>query len=350
MSARVKIDEIDVRILKTLLKDPRTSFAEIAKQCEMSINAIRMRFKRLEQVGVIQGAIMQVNPRSLGYCCIAYLMIRADTNKEQSVLEFLEKTPNVIHSFQQMGRTNIHCLVALESIDELGHTIEHVWEHPYIMMVEEVIWVDIVRMDHPENLVIESLDGLLHTTDLLPTDGNPKPTITPPPEASELIKENNCRACYELDENDQLIIKILSENARMSFRKIAKKVGISTQSVIRRYKRLRKDISPYSSITLNLRKLGYIGTALFLIKITHQKKASKVVDEILSVPNVITAIRTFGNFDIFVAAPFSNYEQLFKLNKSINKISGVMQTELLWGEAFVKWPLNLFSKLLYKQR
>jgi Lrp/AsnC family transcriptional regulator for asnA, asnC and gidA len=348
VSARVKLDEIDVRILKTLLKDPRTSFAEIAEQCGMSINAIRMRFKRLKQVGVIQGAIMQVNPRSLGYCCIAYLMIRADTNKEESVLEFLEKTPNVIQSFQQMGRTNIHCLAALESFDELAHTIEYVWEHPCIMMVEAIIWVDIVRMDHPENLVIEPFDGLSHTTNLSPKDENPKPTITPSPDAYELTKENNCRKCYELDKIDQIIIKILSENARMSFRKIAQKLDVSTQSVIRRYKRLRKNISPYSSITLNLKKLGYIGTALFLIKITHQKKSSKVVDEILSVPNVITAIRTFGNFDIFVAVPFSSYEQLFKLNQSISKISGVMQIELFWGKPFVKWPLNLFSKLLQK--
>jgi DNA-binding Lrp family transcriptional regulator len=33
VDSQVKIDEIDVKILKTLLKDARTSFADIARNC-----------------------------------------------------------------------------------------------------------------------------------------------------------------------------------------------------------------------------------------------------------------------------------------------------------------------------
>lgn len=93
MSIRPKIDEIDVKILKALLKDPRTSFAEIAEDCGMSTNAIRMRFKQLKEEGVIQGAIMQLNPKSLGYDCIAYLRIQAHINEEANVRDFLKKIP-----------------------------------------------------------------------------------------------------------------------------------------------------------------------------------------------------------------------------------------------------------------
>jgi DNA-binding Lrp family transcriptional regulator len=43
----------------------------------------------------------------------------------------------------------------------------------------------------------------------------------------------------------------------MSFRKVAEMLGISTQAVIRRYNRLKKNVLSYSSITVNLEKLGY---------------------------------------------------------------------------------------------
>lgn len=102
MSVRPKIDEIDVRILRILLKDPRTRFAEIARDCKMTTNAIRMRFKRLKETGVIKGAIMQVNPKSLGYNCIAFLGIQADANNETSVYDFLEKIPSIVLNVRRL--------------------------------------------------------------------------------------------------------------------------------------------------------------------------------------------------------------------------------------------------------
>jgi len=338
---RVNVDEVDVEILNMLLKDPRTSFAVIAKKCNMSLNAIRMRFKRLVESGVIKGSIMQINPKFWGYNCIAFLMIRAESNSGEKVLEFLANIPKILHTFQHIGRTNIHCLAALKNVDELAHTVEDVKKHPSIIDVDAIIWVDVIQMDHPENLVIEPYTGELHKTELTPIG-----VIAGNSVSSEPVKEIDDKTSYEFDRIDRFIIKTLLENARMSFSKIAKMLDVSTQSVSRRYNRLRKTVSPYSSITLNLEKLGYIGTVLFVIKVSSKKDLSKVVEEILKVPNVITAIRTLGNFDVFIAAPFSDYENLFKLNQAITGISGIIETEILWSKPFSEWPLNVFSKLV----
>lgn len=344
MSVRPKIDEADVRILKILLKDPRTSFAEIAKDCEMSTNAIRMRFKRLKEVGVIKGAIMQVNPRSLGYDCIAFLGIQADANKETKVYDFLEKTPNIILNVKYMGRYNILSFAALKSLDKLAHTIEQVGRIPHVRNVEESIWVDLVRMDHPENLIIKPFHGVSDTNKSLPNDEKPKPTITFTNVASESA-EKYFEETFELDKIDRSIIRILSENARMSFRKIAKQLGISTQSVIRRYEKLKKEVAPYSTITLDLGKIGYLGTAVFLIKVSYQHKISEVVDELLLISNVIVAIRTLGTFDVVVVVPFEDVEQLLRLKRAFSSIQGIMNFELLLREPFRSWPRNVFSKL-----
>lgn len=348
MNVRPKIDEIDVRILKILLNDPRTSFTEIAKDCGMSTNTIRMRHKRLKETGVITGAKMQINPKSLGYNCIAILNIQADANEETSVYEFMNKIPNIINTFQPIGNYNIHCLTALKSTNELAHTVERIKSNPHVIDVQECIWVDAVRMDHPKNLVIEPFDGLPHTTELLPKDENPKPTIIPP-HVAEVAEENRLEESYELDKNDRAIMTIVSKNADMPFRKIAKKVGISTQTVIRKYKQMRKTVLPYSSITIDLRKLGYTGNAVFNIKTSHQHSISTVFNEILRVPNVIAACKCLGTIDIFVAAPFSNFEQLYKVKQGISKTPGVKQMEVFFDKPFSSWPLSPLTQLLPEQ-
>lgn len=159
MNARPKIDEVNVKILKTLLKDARTSFADIAKDCGMSTNSIRIRFERLKKVGVIKGAITQINPKSLGYNCIAFLEIQVDPAKEKSVHNFLEKTPNLILNSQRIGRYDITSIAAVKSVDDLARTIKIVNGNPHVRNVETSIWFDITKICCPENLEIKTYEG-----------------------------------------------------------------------------------------------------------------------------------------------------------------------------------------------
>jgi len=108
----VKIDEVDARILKTLLKDVRTSFSEIAKDCGMSSNAIRIRFERLKKSGVITGSITQVNAKKFGYDCVAFLLIKAEANNENEVYDFVQKLPT-LGCFKPLGRYNIQTMLVL---------------------------------------------------------------------------------------------------------------------------------------------------------------------------------------------------------------------------------------------
>lgn len=350
MNTRPKIDEIDVKILKALLKDPRTSFTEIAKDCRMSTNAIRIRFKQLKEGGVIKGAIMQVNPKSLGFNCIAYLKIQTDINEEAKVRDFLEKTPCIIWVSQQIDKFNITSFLALKTVDELAHTVEQIKNHSHVLEVEVGIWIDVTQLDHTDNLVIETFDGVPHTSELTSKDENPEPKIAHSHVVSELAEDKHSIALQEVDKIDLQIIRILSEDASISFRKVAEQLGISTQSVIRRYDRLKKEeVLTYSSITVNLKKLGYLGYATLGIKISNKHKISKIFEKILQVPNIIIAFRILGPFQIVVGVPFTNIEQLFERCQEVGKIQGVTQIDLFVHKQFPEWPLNFFTKLVSKR-
>ena len=149
-----------------------------------------------------------------------------------------------------------------------------------------------------------------------------------------------------MDEIDQKILRILAKNGRMSFTKIAKRLGIATNTVIKRYERLKKGAILYSAISLDLNKLGYIGMGVFLIKVENKKALPKVIDDLFQIKNVIVAIKAIGAIDAWAIAPFSNYKELFKLKQNISKIPNVEEIEILIGDTFSKWPLSIFASLL----
>ena len=139
MSDCLPIDAVDIKILKTLLINARTSFSEIAKECGMSTNTIRMRFKRLQNQGIITGSITQLNPKKLGYNCIAFLMIRPDANKETDVCDFVQKIPNIISCFRPVGRFCIHCFIASKNVDEFSLIIDQIRANQHVLEIKEAI-------------------------------------------------------------------------------------------------------------------------------------------------------------------------------------------------------------------
>ncbi|MBS7626542.1 AsnC family transcriptional regulator [Candidatus Bathyarchaeota archaeon] len=69
-----------------------------------------------------------------------------------------------------------------------------------------------------------------------------------------------------MDEIDLFIIKRMTEDARVSFRKIAKELGISPDTVITRHKTLQeKGAIRGSTVVINLKKIGYHEMVAFMI-------------------------------------------------------------------------------------
>ena len=204
-----------------------------------------------------------------------------------------------------------------------------------------------VNFDHPENLDFEPAKALLSANKFTINNHKIEPTAHPKNETIELTEERQPNSAFEFDKLDLTIMDMLSKNARLSFRKIAAQIGISTQKVITRYDKLKK-VMPFSFLTISLRKIGYMGIAILLITVSNRHVTSKVFEEILQVPNVIIAFRTIGPWQITVGIPFYNLDQLLESHHKITRISGVTGAEMLLHKPYPSWPLNLFSPLISK--
>ncbi|XES76790.1 MAG: Lrp/AsnC family transcriptional regulator [Candidatus Bathyarchaeia archaeon] len=322
-----KIDETDANILKALLKDSRTSFTEIARTCNVSVPAIRVRYKSLQEAGVINGAIMQLNPERLGFKCVGDIGIITVTDREEKVMEFLKTKPFITLIMGSWGKYNIGAFFVLPDIQQLGHALEEIEANPYIKQADVLIWTNPVNVDHPENLIIKPLPKAKQTERLQRT--------------METIENR------KLDDTDRAIARILSKHSRMPFSEVAKQLNITTKTVIQRYHKLRKqNVFTLSTITIDLCKLGYKATGHFFIKAINKSRIPEIYAEVYSIPNVIVIIRTIGAYDMHVMVPLEDLDDLLRLTKQVRRIKHVEKTEIYAIYPYRKWPANLFEGLL----
>jgi Lrp/AsnC family transcriptional regulator, regulator for asnA, asnC and gidA len=325
---RKKIDQIDSKILKILLMNSRTSFTDIAKECKITIGAVRMRYKNMIKSGLINGQIMQVNPHSLGYKCISDIGITTAIENEKTVMDYLKTRPYVLYILPNFAKYNIAIKVALKDINELTAIIEDLESNVYIRHVDTMIWANANDMDHSENLVIE-----------------PPPIVDAD---SILLKKMPFirNDAIVLDEKDRQIAKILSVNSRIPFKQIAEKMGISTKNVIQRFKRLEGNLLGLSTITLDLTKLGYKAMAHNLITVSNRSKMSEVYSQILKMPNTLVIVRLIGTYDLMTISVLADFEDEFKLRADMRKIPNIEKIDTYLNPVFKHQPLNVFYPLL----
>src|SRR5437016_3252209 len=70
-----QLDEVNIRLLQELIRDPRLSMTELGRRAAMSAPAVSERVRRMEETGII-GYRLEINPGALGLPISAYIRIR----------------------------------------------------------------------------------------------------------------------------------------------------------------------------------------------------------------------------------------------------------------------------------
>ncbi|MGQ9624192.1 MAG: Lrp/AsnC family transcriptional regulator [Candidatus Bathycorpusculaceae bacterium] len=156
MASKVKIDHIDISILRALQKDARVNFADIAKDCEVSVDTISKRFRKMKKAGVIRGTTILLNPKSFGYDCVASLGIDVSYPHVKEVVEMIQRIPEIVFCTTCMGRHDIFCIAIVENVGRLSQIKDLMKGHPLVREVTASIWVDEILLC-PENFEFEHL-------------------------------------------------------------------------------------------------------------------------------------------------------------------------------------------------
>ena len=129
-----------------------------------------------------------------------------------------------------------------------------------------------------------------------------------------------------MDDVDRKIIRLLQEDSRKSFNKIADRLGIAVGTAYNRVKNLEdKRVLKGYTIMLDSTKLGYGLTALILIE-AEGRYLPEVEKELAQLDEVICIYDITGDYDIAVVARFKDRAILNNFIKSALKLPHVTRT------------------------
>ncbi len=129
-----------------------------------------------------------------------------------------------------------------------------------------------------------------------------------------------------MDEIDDKILEKLNENARKSYREIARELTISLTTVANRIKKMEdeKIIERYIPL-INQEKIGYDLTAVINVKISHGKLLE--VQEKISKDNHVSSVYDItGEWDSLIIAHFKDRKDLNGFIKHVLSMDNVEKT------------------------
>lgn len=114
----------------------------------------------------------------------------------------------------------------------------------------------------------------------------------------------------KIDDVDIQILRVLQEDSRLSFNKIASKLGISVGTAFNRVKSLEKNgiLKGYTAI-IELEKLDYSLTAIIMVQ-AEGGYLTDVESKIAKTANVVAVYDITGDYDVAAIAKFKDRASL----------------------------------------
>ncbi len=136
------------------------------------------------------------------------------------------------------------------------------------------------------------------------------------------MAENN------LDTLDNKILKLISNNARISFLEVARMCNVSGAAVHQRIQKLQTaGVIIGSEFTIDLKKIGYETCAYVNLYFNPDVDLEKVVDHIHEIPEIVECHFTTGPYDLLIKIYARNNTHLHDIIQRQLKGIGLSRSE-----------------------
>lgn len=132
-SRGMAVDELDTRILRLLIEQPRTSVREYARILGVARGTLQARLDRLERTGVITGAGPALSPAALGHPVLAFVHIEVTQGHLDEVGDALAAVPEIIEAFSITGGGDLLTRVAARDNAHLEDVIQQLIRLPGVV-------------------------------------------------------------------------------------------------------------------------------------------------------------------------------------------------------------------------
>lgn len=299
-----ELDVIDVAILKNLLVDGRKDFREIAEECGISEVTIGKHYKKMEKKGIIIGATTQVDHVNLQPYLMSEILLENVQVEARQMEEVLSKIPNALGVVYSLVGNWFVILRINNDLGELEHAKSILRNNFPSAIMKTLLWTGSIR-NIPENLSFGLSEKVIR--EKCSTQSQPAVTIVKKP----------CK----VDQLDADIADKLTKNGRCPFSKIAEDLGVTTDTVARRYKNLKECGLLRTVIQIRPSKIGYKANLDIRVRLKSTKNhLSTLIDTISEIPDVFHVSGTSGDYDLHIWALVRDFEHMFLVSKRLSSI------------------------------
>lgn len=136
----MQIDDVDKRIIASLLADARISYAEIGAVVSLSAPAVKRRVDRLRVSGVIKGFTAIIDPASVGWTTEAFveLFCTGRTTPGQ-IAAATRRHPEVVGAYTVSGQADALVHLRAADIGHLEQALERLRAEPFVTSTHSMI-------------------------------------------------------------------------------------------------------------------------------------------------------------------------------------------------------------------
>ncbi|WNM31905.1 Lrp/AsnC ligand binding domain-containing protein [Streptomyces sp. Li-HN-5-11] len=134
------MDAVDEEIIRCVLQNARSTYAEIGAAAGLSAPAAKRRLDRLVASGAILGFTAIIDPQTLGWRTEAFVEVYCSGNPSPAELrQNVERIPEVVEAYTVSGAADGVLHLLARDIPHLEQAIQRLREAPYIERTESVI-------------------------------------------------------------------------------------------------------------------------------------------------------------------------------------------------------------------
>jgi len=142
-----QIDNLDRQILNLLMRDVTRPYTDIAKELGVSGGTIHVRMKKLNDLGVIKGSQLIINPAAMGFNVCAFIGVFLEKGSEyKKAVEEMRRIPEIVEMHYTTGTYSMFVKIICrdtkhlrEVLNEKMQTISGVQRTETFISLEESI-------------------------------------------------------------------------------------------------------------------------------------------------------------------------------------------------------------------
>ncbi|WP_027342894.1 Lrp/AsnC family transcriptional regulator [Hamadaea tsunoensis] len=136
----MQLDDVDKRIIASLVSDARASYAEIGAIVSLSAPAVKRRVDRLRAAGVIKNFTAVIDPAAVGWTTEAFVELFCTGRTTPAQIAMAAKRhPEVVGAYTISGRADALVHLRAADIGHLEQALERLRAEPFVTSTHSMI-------------------------------------------------------------------------------------------------------------------------------------------------------------------------------------------------------------------